>query len=159
MADEEISLRETEYLIAVFECSKKKGYARQFEIRAELKVAKPTASLMMKKLAKKGYIKLVRNKIFLAEKGEKLVREIIWKHGVIEQALVNLGLSSEKACAITWKIAQTIPLDDVKCIWENLGMPDRCPCGYELPRIDGASDLRNYEVCLTFKKVSGRRSP
>ncbi len=158
MADEEISLREMEYLVAVFECSKQKGYARQFEIRAELKVAKPTASLMMKKLAKKGYIKLAKNKVMLAEKGEKFIREIIWKHGVIEHALVELGIPEEKACAITWKIAQKIPLEAVKCIWENLGMPNRCPCGYELPEIDGHSDLRSYEVCLTFKKTP-RRSP
>jgi len=159
MGDEDVSPREVEYLIAVFECSRDKGYARQFEIRAEMKVAKPTASLMIKKLARKGYVKLAGNKVFLAEKGERLIREAIWKHGVLERALVELGLSSERACEITWRIAQMIPLSDVKRIWESLGMPDHCPCGYMLPSIEGPRDLRRCEACLTFKRSPGRQSP
>ena len=154
---EELSPREVEYLIAVFECSKKRGYARQYEIREELKVAKPTASLMIKKLAEKGYVKLDEKKITIAEKGEKLIREILWKHGVLEHALVELGLLSEQACAISWRIYQDIPREAVGRIWENLGKPDRCPCGYRIPDINGGGNIMDYEPCLTFRKNQDQR--
>ncbi len=156
MSENALSLRELEYLVAIFEHSKKKGYARQYEIRAELNVAKPTASLMIKKLAEKGYVKLAEKKITLARKGEKMLQEILWKHGVIERALVKLGLPSEEACAVTWRIYQNIPRDTVESIWENLGKPNSCPCGYEFPDINGEVNIMEYELCLTFKKNRNR---
>ncbi|RLG07895.1 MAG: hypothetical protein DRN59_00310 [Thaumarchaeota archaeon] len=141
-----LSPRRIDYLIAVFKCSKGKGYARQREIIEELGIAKPTASLMIKKLREEGYLEIRERRIFLDKKGEKMIEEALWKHGVLENAFVKLGLSSREACEISWRILDRVPSKIVERIWRNIGMPDRCPCGYLLPTGD-REDILNFEVC------------
>ena len=150
-----LSPRRIDYLIAVFKCCKEKGYARQYEIVDELGVAKPTASLMIRRLRDEGYLQVRRRKIFLGKKGEEAIREALWKHGVMESALVKLGLSSREACEISWSIVDRIPRNAVERIWRSLGSPDSCPCGYELPI--GERDILSYEVCM-ISKALGRSS-
>lgn len=149
---DDLTAREAEYLLAVFKHSREKGYVRQFEILRELKVGKSTASLMIKKLAKKGYLTMWKREIALAEKGRRAVKELLWKHGVIESALVRLGVSFEEACAVTWEISSKIPGEVVKCIWMRLGKPETCPCGHYFPSADHEADLKKFEVCLTYRK-------
>jgi len=156
---EDLSFREIDYLIAVFSHSKGKGYTRQLEILEELNVTKSTASLMIKKLVNKGYMRLDGRKIMLAEKGRTAVKEILWRHGVIESALTKLGLSSIQACEVTWKIAQKIPRNIVESIWRKLGRPDCCPCGYRFPHVNQEVDPENFEVCYTFKNASISKRP
>ena len=150
-----LSLRRIDYLIAVFKCCKEKGYARQHEIIDELGVAKPTASLMIGRLRDEGYLQVRRRKIFLGRKGEEAIREALWKHGVMESALVKLGLSSKEACEISWSIVDRIPRSAVERIWRSLGSPDSCPCGYELPTDEG--DVLSYEVCMASRNSRSKR--
>ncbi len=154
MSDREFQLspRKVEYLISIFRHSKKKGYARQYELIDDLGVSKPTASLMVKKLRDAGYIEIKDEKIMLNDKGEKAIQEILWKHGVIEAALVKLGLSQGGACKLSWRIIQEVPKEAAMRIWETLGSPDHCPCGYTLPKLDEKVDIANYEVCLTYRR-------
>jgi len=141
-----LSPRRIDYLIAVFKCSKGKGYARQREIIEELGIAKPTASLMIKKLKDEGYLEIRERKIFLDKKGEKMIEEALWKHGVLENAFVKLGLSSREACEVSWRVLDRVPSKIVEQIWRNIGMPDRCPCGYLLPT-GSQEDILSFEVC------------
>ena len=113
-----------------------------------LRLAKPTASLMIKKLREEGYLEIRERRIFLDKKGEKMIEEALWKHGVLENAFVKLGLSSREACEISWRILDRVPSKIVERIWRNIGMPDRCPCGYPLPT-GGREDILNFEVCKT----------
>ena len=46
----QLSQRRIEYLISIFRHSKKRGYARQYELIRDLGISKPTASLMVRKL-------------------------------------------------------------------------------------------------------------
>lgn len=154
-----LTTREAEYLLAVFKYSREKGYVRQFEVLNELKVDKSTASLMIKKLAKKGYLIVWRREIMLAEKGRRVIKEALWKHGVLENALVKLGVSSEEACALTWEISGKIPREIVKRIWIGLGKPDTCPCGHYFPFVDQEVDLKEFEICLTYRKRSSTYRP
>ncbi|MCS7132950.1 MAG: metal-dependent transcriptional regulator [Aigarchaeota archaeon] len=150
----DLTTREVEYLLAVFKHSKGKAYARQFEIIRELKVDKSTASLMIKKLAKKGYLTAWRRGVALTEKGRRAVKEILWRHGVLENALVKLGVSFEEACAVTWEISGKIPREIMECIWVKLGKPDVCPCGHSYPFVDHEVELEKFEVCLTYRAHS-----
>lgn len=151
---DDLTAREAEYLLAVFKYSREKGYARQFEVLNELHVDKSTASLMIKKLTKKGYLTTRRREIMLAEKGRRAIKEILWKHGVLENALVRLGVSSEEACAVTWEISNKIPKETVEYIWIRLGKPDTCPCGYRFPTVEQKVELERFEICLTYRKRS-----
>ncbi|HDD42608.1 MAG TPA: metal-dependent transcriptional regulator [Nitrososphaeria archaeon] len=148
----QLSRRRVEYLISIFRHSKKRGYARQYELIRDLGVSKPTASLMVRKLRDEGLLEIRGGKVMLNRKGEKTIQEILWKHGVIESALVKLGLSREGACELAWKIIQELSNEMVKQIWEKLGLPDRCPCGYPFPKLGENVDVMSYEACLTFRR-------
>ncbi len=151
-----LSLRAIEYLLSIFKRSKDKGYARQYEIIEDLGISKPTASLMVKKLRDIGYLEVREERIRLSRRGEKLVLELIWKHGVIESALVELGLSLKCACRIAWRIIQEIPVEDVKQIWIRLGLPRSCPCGHLIPLLDEEASAEEVEPCVAFKPGQAR---
>lgn len=148
----QLSRRKIEYLLSIFRHSKRRGYARQYELIGDLGVSKPTASLMVRKLRDDGLLEIRGGKVMLNQRGEKAVQEILWKHGVVESALVKLGLSREGACEVAWRIIQELSNEVVKQIWEKLGLPDQCPCGYLFPKIGERVDVRSYETCLTFRK-------
>jgi len=125
---ENLSVRDADYLIALFKCG---GEARLSEVCRELKVAKPTASLMMKKLSTAGLVRKVSNKYALTVLGRKTAKEIIWRHTVTEWMLVKSGLNIREACRVARIIELYIPLNSLKKIWSMLGKPVKCPCGYE----------------------------
>jgi Mn-dependent DtxR family transcriptional regulator len=149
-----LSPRAVEYLLSVLRRSRGKGYARQYEIIEDLGVSKPTASLMVKKLKQVGYLKVEGEKIMLSEMGERLVRELVRRHGIIESALFELGLSREGACGVAWRIVQEIPAEDAERIWTRLGSPRSCPCGHQIPNIQAG--VEEIEPCIAFK--AGRRA-
>jgi len=146
-----LSPRAIEYLLSVLRRSWGKGYARQYEIIEDLGVSKPTASLMVKKLKRVGYLKVEGEKIMLSEVGERLVRELVRRHGIIESALFELGLSRRGACRVAWRIVQEIPPEDAERIWIKLGSPTSCPCGYRIPSIRREAGIEGVEPCITFR--------
>ncbi|MCF3652565.1 MAG: metal-dependent transcriptional regulator [Aigarchaeota archaeon] len=146
-----LSPRAIEYLLSVLRRSRGKGYARQYEIIEDLGVSKPTASLMVKKLKRVGYLKVEGEKIMLSEVGERLVRELVRRHGIIESALFELGLSREGACRVAWRIVQEIPAEDAERIWIKLGSPASCPCGYRIPSTHREAGIEGVEPCIAFR--------
>lgn len=148
---EEVNRREMDYLITIFRGLRERGYARHREIVEELGVSRPTASLMVKKLVEKGLVASAGRELKLTEKGEEAVAEILWRHGVLETALVLLGVSLEEACRIAWEIELILPENTVESIWRNLGMPSKCPCGLKFPLRWASVSLEDYPVCLASK--------
>ncbi len=128
MSCENLSVRDADYLIALFKCG---GEAGLTDVCRALKVAKPTVSLMMKKLNTAGLVKKVNNKYALTFLGNKIVKEIVWRHTVTEWMLVKSGLNVREACEVARRIELYIPLKSLKKIWIALGEPMKCPCGYE----------------------------
>jgi len=128
VSPENLSVRDADYLIALFKCGGQAGLA---EICGELRVAKPTASLMMKKLNSSGLIMKVNNRYALTSSGRKTAEEIIWRHTVTEWMLVKSGLTVSEACKVARRIELYIPLEALKKIWKALGEPVRCPCGFD----------------------------
>jgi Mn-dependent DtxR family transcriptional regulator len=151
-----LSPRAIEYLLSILMRSRGKGYARQYEIIEDLGISKPTASLMVRKLRRVGCLKVEGEKIRLSEVGERLVRELVRRHGIIESALFELGLSRERACGVAWRIVQEIPAEDAELIWMRLGSPRSCPCGYRIPSIRGEAGAEGIEPCVAFR--AGRRT-
>lgn len=149
-----LTARELEYLLIIFKHSRAKGYVRQIEILQELRVDKSTASLMVKKLVKKGYLIVYKRQIVLAERGRRAIREILWRHGVLENVLVKLGISLREACAVTWDILDKIPKKMLEYVWARLGKPNTCPCGYHFPSVDREDELEKFDVCLTCRRGS-----
>ncbi|MCS7125392.1 MAG: metal-dependent transcriptional regulator [Aigarchaeota archaeon] len=143
----ELSVREVEYLLTVFRKCREKGYTRNKHVVEELKVSKSTASLMIKKLSDMGLVVSTGRRLRLTDKGEKVIAEKLWKHGVLENALYSLGTSLKDSCRISWKIENVFSTEVVEEIWENLGRPYECPCGLKLPDRSSSKRLKEYPVC------------
>ena len=63
-----ISPREADYLLIIFEIKNNEGLPRNKDVIKKLKVSKPTASLMIKKLCDKKLITREKEYIFLTRK-------------------------------------------------------------------------------------------
>lgn len=75
-----------------------KGYATTTDISTALKVKPPTVSVMIGKLAGKGYLEHTPYRgIRLTPAGEKLAKSVIRRHRVIEEFLTMLGVDEETA--------------------------------------------------------------
>ena len=87
-----------DYLEVIYMLSSKKGYARIVEIASELKVKTPSATEMIQKLAKEGYIEYEPyQRIKLAKKGEELAKKVYRRHKILTDFLMILGVDREVA--------------------------------------------------------------
>ena len=127
-----LSVREADYLVALYVKGGASKPVKPSILAKTLGVAKPTVTLMLKKLVTQGLVKRVAGGYELTSEGIKLVKEIIWRHGVVEGALLKLGLSKDEACAVARLIELNIPMDSLQCIWRNLGCPRECPHGFKI---------------------------
>lgn len=127
-----LSVREADYLVALYVKGGTSGPVKPSILAEVLGVAKPTVTLMLKKLTVRGLVKRVEGGYELTGEGLRLVKEIIWRHGVVEGALLKLGLSKDEACMVARLIELNIPMDSLQCIWRNLGCPMECPHGLKI---------------------------
>lgn len=141
-----ISVRELDYLLVIHKKSRETGYSRNKHIVEELGVSKSTASLMVKKLRSNRLVSGSK-KLRLTSKGEEILTEKIWKHGVIEYALHRLGIPLEESCRLGWRIEPLVSRENVEQIWKMLKKPSRCPCGKKLPYRTLSKPLREYDIC------------
>lgn len=130
MSVSNLSVRDADYLVAVKSCGKRP--AKISEIAEMLGVAKSTASLMMKKLMIYGLVEKAGRGYVLSKEGEDVVRNIIWRHLVVEAALVSIGLTPNEACRAARLIELSLPQETVEKIWELLGKPTMCPHGNKI---------------------------
>lgn len=143
----DLSQREIDYLMVIFKRCGEVGYARNKEIVKELNVSKSTASLMLKKLSKVGLIKKSRRKIELTSRGKKALTELSWRHCVVECALSSLGVSLKDSCRAGWKIGGSLSKEMIEELWEKLGKPRMCPCGFEIPDRPLYKEITKYHIC------------
>lgn len=143
-----LTVREVDYLLTIFKKSKESGYARNKQVIQELGVSKSTASLMIKKLKKMGLVSENNRRFKLTSRGEEVLSEKFWRHGVIECALSYLGVPIEDSCKISWKMDPLLPKEVIETIWKMLNKPNKCPCGIELPEKPLKKPLSEYDVCV-----------
>jgi Mn-dependent DtxR family transcriptional regulator len=86
--------RSLDYLLLFYN----KGKPLQLkEVSIALNVKPPSALETLNNLVKKGYLKKVKRGTFIiTEKGEDYIREIIWKHAVLEHLFLNFNLGTKK---------------------------------------------------------------
>lgn len=87
-----------DYLEAIYHLIHDKGYATTVDISEKLQVKPPTVSSMLQKLSARGYlIHEPYRGMRLTEKGEKVAKSVIRRHGTIEELLSILGVKKEVA--------------------------------------------------------------
>ncbi len=144
-----LSKKEIVYLLVIYSIAGNNPISNA-KIACELKLAKSTVSITVKRLVKKGFLKYVDKGIVkLTEKGRRVVHIILWKHGVLEVALTRLGFTPDEACKITSMIQHVFPDDAVAKLWCLCGRPCQCPHGFKFPTPNNPSfkDKRQYKVC------------
>ena len=87
-----------DYLEAIYNLYKEKGYVSVADISEKLGVKPPTVSSMIVNLAKKGYLEHERYRgMRLTPSGEKVARSVIKRHQVISELLSMLGVDDQTA--------------------------------------------------------------
>lgn len=87
-----------DYLETVYHLIREKGYATTSDVSARLGVKPPTASIMISKLAAKGYLQHERYRaMLLTDEGEKVARSVIKRHKVIAELLSMIGVDEDVA--------------------------------------------------------------
>jgi len=90
--------RVEDYLEAIYHQVHDKGYTGTIDLSDALKVRPPTVSIMLRKLARDGYLVHEPYRgMRLTEKGEKIARSVISRHTVVYEFLSIIGVKGETA--------------------------------------------------------------
>jgi len=85
-----------DYLACIYQLIANKGYARVADIADSLTVAEPSVSAMIKRLAKKGYVKREKYRGFtLTESGQAIANGILLRRRILTAFLKSLGLPQQ----------------------------------------------------------------
>ena len=106
----ELTHSATHYLFAVHDLLQEQGYARVTDVASRLNIARSSASLGLKALTQKGFLKEDANKfIQMSPKGKKTVEEIIGKKVVLKRFFQDiLQVKAHQAEIDTCKIEHLI---------------------------------------------------
>jgi DtxR family manganese transport transcriptional regulator len=87
-----------DYLEAIYNLYKEKGYISTTDISDRLGVKPPTVSGMVENLARKGYLEHERYRgMRLTPAGEKVARSVVKRHQVVSELISMLGVDSQTA--------------------------------------------------------------
>ncbi len=90
--------RAEDYIEAIYELSKEKGFAKVKDIAKALKVKPATVSEMLEKLSDSGYvIYKKRFYVMLTDKGKKLAEDVRKRREILIKFLTTIGVSREVA--------------------------------------------------------------
>jgi len=90
--------RTEDYLEAIYNQIHDKGYTSTIDLSDKLEVKPPTVSIMVRKLARDGYLVHEPYRgMKLTEKGQRVARSVISRHSVIYELFCMLGLEEETA--------------------------------------------------------------
>lgn len=105
------------YLETILVLQQRQSAVRSIDVVNELGHAKPTVSVMMKKLRENGYIKMDQDGfITLTTTGRTIAQKIYERHQVIAQMLIALGVDEKTACSDACKIEHVISEKSFACL-------------------------------------------
>lgn len=146
-------------------CSPEKGVQTSL-IAERLSISQASVSNMIKKLADKGYVSYAPYYgVSLTKSGRKIALNMIRKHRILEQYLVErLGYSwdevDEEAEILEHAISDTL----ANRMWNDLGQPSHDPHGSPIPNSDGELVKHNWlplcdmplQVAVIVKRIKNR---
>ena len=108
-----------DYLEAIWNLEKKKGYIKVKDIAKRLDVSRPSVSEMIKKLAENDYIVYEKyGGIVFTGKGKKLAQEIKRRHSLFVEFLKIIGVSEENAQKDACKLEHDVSHETISCLLE-----------------------------------------
>jgi len=120
-----------DYLRTIYNIYESSGTVQSIEISRTLQVSKPSVSEMIRKLAKKGYLKVSPySTIRLTQKGIAEARRITNAHRIIEVFLNKvLGYPVENTHDEAHRLEHAFSPDAIKRLESFLNNPKTCPHG------------------------------
>ncbi|MEM4718284.1 MAG: metal-dependent transcriptional regulator, partial [Desulfurococcaceae archaeon] len=156
-------LRLEDYLTTIYRLEEALGEARITDIAHELSVTPATASKIIGKLEKKGFVKRIRYRnVRLTQPGREIAERIIRKHRIAEVFLSKLLRFSDLDSHHYAHFLEHLPDIVIERIYEYIGRPVLCPHGNLIPGsvVEGMVELYSMlnvdlGVSYTLIRVAG----
>lgn len=105
-----------DYLERILMLKKQNKIVRAIDIATSLGYSRASVSVALKKLNEEGYITIVDRNIDLTKKGLKIANEMLERHQLLTNMLVNLGVPYEIAEDDACKIEHHLSKESYKAI-------------------------------------------
>jgi DtxR family Mn-dependent transcriptional regulator len=135
-------------------------------IAERLSISQASVSNMLKKLSEKGHIEHAPYYgVSLTSSGRKIALNIIRKHRILEQYLVErLGYSWDEVDAEAEVLEHSISNMLANRMWNDLGQPTHDPHGAPIPSVEGIMTPQNWTplneielgVSVQLKRIKNR---
>ena len=146
-----------EYLEAIYAFNEKGKLAKNTDIAKRLRVAPPSVTQMIKKLADDGLVEYQPYKgAMLTGKGMALAQKVVRKHRLLERFLYDLlGLKKEKVHDEACRLEHSLSDEAASALCKALKQPETCPDdGNPIPPCP--LDVEDCDQCAAVRE--GERS-
>ena len=142
MRREKTSVSQEDYLKAIWELVQEEQAPIGARLAEELGVTPPAVTAAVKRMARSGYLKMLRNgHISLSPKGKKIAQELVLRHRLAEKLLTDvIGLPWTLAHEEAEKLEHGISATVAALLVKRFGDDGRCPHG--MPLLGGTAELR-----------------
>lgn len=105
-----------DYLKTIYILSREKE-VHGADIAGELKVSRPTVSVVLKALAEEGYIFVDEShEVHLTEKGRRIAKETYERHDTFRRLLTGLGVDEETAAADACQMEHAVSRESYRAL-------------------------------------------
>lgn len=106
-----------DYLETILLLEKRMGQVRSIDIANEMNFTKPSVSVAMKNLREKEYIVVADNGyIMMTEKGRTRAENVLERHNLLADLLMQIGVSKETALADACRIEHDLSEESFEAI-------------------------------------------
>jgi len=141
-----------EYLEAIYSFNEKGERAKNTELAKRLKVAPPSVTQMVKKLADRGYVQNIPYKgAILTGKGTALAQRVVRKHRLLERFFHDyLGMDKSKVHDEACRMEHSLSDEAALALCDALDRPETCPDDENpIPRC--SLGVENCEDCAALR--------
>ena len=136
-----------EYLESIYKLQQEQHPVSTSRLAEHLKLAAPSVSEMVKKLAQKGLISHTERGVCLTGEGSSIAKKVIRRHRLSERLLTDiLGFKWDQVHDEACRLEHAISPEMEDRISESLGNPKTCPHGHPIPDREG--NLKKVKVKL-----------
>ncbi len=127
-----------QYLKIIYNLTEEGGVAKTSDIAKAMDVAPASATEMMQKLSRQGFVKHEKyHGANLTPKGLKIARQVTRKHRLLERFLNDLcGIRGRARHAQACKMEHVLTDEAERQLCRMLNRPSECPHGKRIPKCD-----------------------
>lgn len=142
MRREKTSVSQEDYLKAIWELVQEEQTPIGARLAEELDVTPPAVTAAVKRMARDGYVRVLRNgRITLSPKGKRIAEDLVLRHRLAEKLLTDvIGLPWARAHEEAEKLEHGISAEVADLLVKRFGRDSRCPHG--MPLLGGIAELR-----------------